>query len=343
MDDRVLAALIGAGGILVGLLVRDVYLQLYLFHRKRQQELLDKQSEEGRANRDSTWQYSAPLFRTVESLVYRFKEIIDQGPATYLLADSPKSVYSDYKRISTLYRLSALLGWIRAYRKERSYLDPIHDTSPSEIEQLIGAVEGALADGQHVEAQRFQELVRLWCVPTNRLPDLETQNRIASELDMLPDEPLAAANKLSVAELHHTQQLALCKKCANLIVTRLKVDIPESIVVAEVKKAIAYLDIKEAYIYRDWQAAIGDLMLQSVTGAARRFDVIGFGEFEARYLAAKATTTGPDKLWFDRLESLLHGLDMQYEGIFDARREQVRKLSKAITDLKVALEKRLSM
>jgi hypothetical protein len=147
MDEKLLAALIGLVGLLIGLFVRDVVLQLHLINLKRQQEEHDKQ----RAYQDAVWNYAAPLLRAVESLMYRLQEIVDQGPAIYFLPESPKSIYSDYKRISTLYRLAAILGWVRAYRKERSYLDPTKDTSSSEIEKLIGDLERALADGQEVE------------------------------------------------------------------------------------------------------------------------------------------------------------------------------------------------
>jgi len=214
---------------------------------------------------------------------------------------------------------------------------------------LINDAEASLADGQHVEALRFQELVKLWSVPADRLPDLLTQGKIAAELDHLPDGVLAEANKATVSELHHTQKLALCRKCAALIAERLKVHIPDSIVEAEVKRAIAYLDIMEAYIYRDWQVAIGDLMIQPAINAARRFDVIGFGEFEERYVAAQSVDVSEvavgalasDRRWFSRLESLIHGLDMSQAGIFDARREQVSNLYKAADALKASLEKSL--
>jgi len=113
MDDKVTGALIGLAGTLFGILCRD----LYLFNRKRKQDLEDRQYQERRANQDVMWHYAAPLFRAVESLVYRLKEIVEERPAVYLLVDYPQTAHSDYKKTSTLYRLAALLGWIRAYRK----------------------------------------------------------------------------------------------------------------------------------------------------------------------------------------------------------------------------------
>ncbi|HEX4143406.1 MAG TPA: hypothetical protein VHY91_07635 [Pirellulales bacterium] len=341
MDEKLLAALVGCAGALVGLFVRDVVIQLYLFNRKRRFEREDRQSEEGRESTGAVWQYAAPLYRSIEALHYRLKEVIDDGPATYLLLGAPKTDYFEYKRISTVYRLAAVLGWIRGYRKERSYLDPTRDSAQSDVERAIAAVESALADGQHVEAQRLQELVKLWSVPADRVSDLAAQRRIAAELDVLHRDFLANADKRSLSELDDAQQITVCKRCAALIAERLKVAIPEHLVSAEVKRAVIYLDIKEAYIYRDWQAAIGDLMLTAISNASRRFDVIGYGDFEARYLAARELPSSTDRLWLDRLESLVLGLDMRVAGIFDARREQVRRLQQAAIALKDILAKRL--
>ena len=82
-------------------------------------------------------------------------------------------------------------------------------------------------------------------------------------------------------------------------------------------------------------------MLHEITNASRRFDVIGYGEFERRYMAAKCTAGNSDKPWFDRLEGLVYGLDMKLGDIFDARREQIKKLSKAIDKLNDTLSNSL--
>ncbi|MGC1586005.1 MAG: hypothetical protein WA791_09905, partial [Rhodomicrobium sp.] len=96
--------------------------------------------------------------------------------------------------------------------------------------------------------------------------------------------------------------------------------------------------IKEAYIYRDWQAAIGDLMITGVTAGPRRFDVIGYGVFETRYLDSQSIEPGVgDRRWFDRLESLFHDLDMSKTGLFDARRQQVENPRQACSELEKQL------
>lgn len=61
MDEKIIAALIGLVGVLLGLFIRDIYLQLHLFNVKRKQELEDLHEQRGRENRDLAWQYAEPL------------------------------------------------------------------------------------------------------------------------------------------------------------------------------------------------------------------------------------------------------------------------------------------
>jgi hypothetical protein len=330
VEEKYITAIIALVGVLVGLLVRDILMQLILLRKKREQNLEDRRKVNMHVQHESFWHYATPLLRSVDALKYRLIEIADEGPATYLLADAPDSDYVNYKKISTLYRIASVLGWVRAYRKERSYLSDELTKSSNEFDKLFSSFESSLADGHHIEDLRFQELVKLWSIPARSMPSVQIQHRIASEVDLFMDQSMIAAGKLSVAALHHTQQISLCKKIASHIAGQLSVSIPDTIVMAELKRAVAFLDIKELYIYRDWQSAIGDLMLKEIDKAPRRFDVIGYGEFEARYMAAKGGQDGTDKIWFDRLEGLIHDLDMRVTGIFDARREQINNMYKDI-------------
>jgi hypothetical protein len=100
--------------------------------------------------------------------------------------------------------------------------------------------------------------------------------------------------------------------------------------------------IKEAYIYRDWQAAIGDLMIRQDKDRTRHFAVHGFGTFEDMILEGRKDKQSNVARWFDRLEGLLHDLDMAREGTFDARREQLRKLYKCCIKLETGLQERIT-
>jgi hypothetical protein len=73
--------------------------------------------------------YSLPLLISSVSLLNRLYEILYQPHRpVYLLGrglstpTSPGGVYRAYKKLSTVYRLAAVLGWVRACRREFSYL-----------------------------------------------------------------------------------------------------------------------------------------------------------------------------------------------------------------------------
>ncbi len=323
MDEKVIAGLIGAAAAMLAALV-GAAVAILIPRWQRAKTLLDKRHDQSQTVRDVVWQYAAPLRREVDSLKWRLEEIIQDRPATYLLPDAPKSVYVEYKRVSTLYRIAAVFGWIRALRKERSYLNPAMDAESQLIEQRINDLEKAFADGQHVELIRLNELIRLWSIPAGNHPDVKTQSALGAELDLCLDNALVNTKKERVSELDDSAQLTLCKSAAALLSQHLKVMIPDRLVEAERLRAIEYFNIREAYIYRDWQAAIGEMMMVPVSGANRRFDVMGFGEFEKRYLAGLVDASHVDRLWMSRLESIILNLDLRHTSIFDARQEQIR-------------------
>ena len=45
--------------------------------------------------------------------------------------------------------------------------------------------------------------------------------------------------------------------------------------------AISQMAIHEAWLYRDWQASIGDMMIREKNIGNRNFEVLGYGDFEA--------------------------------------------------------------
>jgi hypothetical protein len=321
MDERTQAALIGAIAAITTLVVKDVLLPLWT----RKKTLSDRRHDQQQAIRDVVWHYAAPLRREVESLYWRLKEIVEER-SRYLLTRSPKSSYVNYKRVSTIYRIAAVLGWIRALRRERSYLNPSMSTDGREIENRILALEMAFADGQHIEQVRLNELIRLWCIPAANFPSDQARSALGAELDNCLDDALTRSDKLRVADLGANEQLELCKSASALLSARLSVTISESIVENELKRAIAYFNIRESYLYRDWQAAIGDMMIIPLTGANRRFDVLGFAEFEKRYLSAKSNPKHHDFLWMNRLEGLTVDLDLSHSDPFDARQEQIKEV-----------------
>lgn len=342
MEAPIVAALIALGGVLVGMFGRDIIMPTLLARQKRTHDLLDRDDERARARREVVRLYADPLLAAARSLRFRLNEVITPGQSRYLLAESPQIPFFEYKRTSTLYRLAALLGWISAFRRERSHLDPDDAERYTFAANPIAEIERSLADGQHVEEQRVIELLRLWNVHENTISDSKQRIRLSAEIDGARQEFLSEKKSLSPADLNEQDQLLLARKCGQLVSEYSNVEIPAKLIDSRADQASIFLGIKEAYIYRDWQTAIGDLMIVSATGGSRRFDVIGFGEFEDRYLKAHSNRQeaekSTDRRWFDRLEALFHDLDMTKDGMFDARRQQIKNLHQAC----VALEKYLT-
>ncbi|RJF93190.1 hypothetical protein D3876_02180 [Sphingomonas cavernae] len=311
---------------------------IYLASRKRADEVADKKEADKRAHKDLVRLYADPLKDAVTSLKHRLHEIVEKKQSRYLRSDAPNIPFLEYKRISTLYRIAALLGWIRAIRRERSYLDPDQASASSEM-QAIAELEGALADGTHVELQRLEELLGLWRVHSM---DEAVKSVAANLVDGERAEYLAGKGVLGARDLTDADQVELAERCAAIVRQKASVDIPKALVKATAGEAAVIFGIKEAYIYRDWQAAIGDLMLLEDKTAARHFSVLGFGAFENMFLEAATQVDEASGRWFGRLQALVHDLDMAHEGMFDARREQIRKLYQCCAKLESALVERLS-
>lgn len=331
------AALIALAGVLVGLVARDIVMASLLARKKRADEVADRKAAELRAHRDLVRLYSDPLKEAVRSLRFRLHEIIGKKQGQYLLSGALGTPYLTYKKISTLYRIAALLGWIRAIRRERSYLDPEQASASSEM-QAITDLEFALADGDHVEQQRLDELLNLWRVTSI---GSAVVSRVGNLIDQERAQYLAHKGALVARDLSADEQVELAERCAQLVRHHASVDIPPELVTATASQAAIVFGIKEAYIYRDWQAAIGDLMLEDNKAGPRHFSVLGFGAFEDLYMEAqqKKKRVGLAR-WFERLAALIHDLDMEAEGMFDARRAQLRKVYSCCIELEERLDER---
>lgn len=95
------------------------------------------------------------------------------------------------------------------------------------------------------------------------------------------------------------------------------------------EEAVAALTTREAWIYRDWQAAIGDWMLIKDADGVRRFDVRSYRSF----VAAEMEPDADDKEWLTRLQEVTDDLDVQSDPLQDARIEQLRQVYSAVATL----------
>lgn len=334
METPIVTALIAFGGVITGLFGRDIVMALYFARKKREETIAEQARQEARTRLDSVTSYSDPLYEAGRALWFRLDEIIESRNPGYLLAETPSTTFSDYKRLSTAYRLAALLGWIRAFRRDRSYLDPAARGEEAPIAAAILAVETALADGQSVEDQRLSALLKLWSVPADRVSPAD-RVRLATAIEAARHRKMGDKKAWGGGSAIDHE---LVKECAQLVQSATSADLPDATVRGRAEEAMFYLQIREAYIYRDWQAAIGDFMIVEAEKGPRRFDVRGYGSFEDLYLEAHSPgCVAARRRWFDRLDALFYDLDMSKTGVFDARREQIRRLAAGLKQLEAVL------
>lgn len=264
------AALIGAAASLAVVLAKDFFLHLYLAKRQDAKTL------------DAIYKrYSEPLASASVSAMWRFHEIFSRdGRASFLTAGPSKTAFEEYKLRSTYFRLSALLGWIRALRREISILRLEGGGRALEIDGALHDFEQALADGHHVELQRLEGLRTLWQFP--KIDDAPKRRRLAVAVETKIKQILLTEGFASAVDVAPARQFELVRVIAQMIAA----DSPGASVVDEViretlARAIQQIAVREAWLYRDWQAAIGDLMVKEISGASRRFEVLGYGEFES--------------------------------------------------------------
>jgi hypothetical protein len=320
--------LITALGALLGVLLKDLVFKILEERRTR-----DKELEAVYAR------YADPLASATVSLMWRLHEIVNKpGRGRFLkiigvpASTNKYSTYGAYKKLSTLYRLAALLGWTRACRREFSYLKVADSGHLRPVDEAIATIERALADGPAVEIERARKLCELWHLP---IPAEEGKlSSIAVEVEAAIDEFMQAERVSEISVLDDERTLNLVRVAASVLSDGLQVSTPPDKILDEtVSRAAQILDIKEAWIYRDWQAAIGDLMIRSVENADRRFEVIGFSEFESMYHCG----TEEQKKWMVRLGSVFDGIDVSKLDPFDYRRRQISSLLRACARLTLAL------
>jgi len=323
LQPEIQGALIGAVVSLTILFLKDFVLKLWQERKQSEKTALDIYKK-----------YTDPLALASSDLLWRLREIFyDKASGSYLSAQEPLTRYEGYKQRSTLYRLGALLGWVRAYRRELSFLTFDNNRKPLQsLQESIYAFEGALADGTHIELQRLEGLCKVWDI---EIPSDSKQKSLTGlELDYFIKRFLRK-NAVNIAiELSEKQQIELCSECCKLICQNFSIKSLSSDLIVECRvRAIQQIAVREAWLFRDWQAGIGDLMLHNINGGERRFEVVGYKDFEQIFLDGNKE----EKRWFDRLASVLIDLDVSGVDRFDARVQQLRATMVATAKIVLAL------
>ncbi|MDX2106219.1 MAG: hypothetical protein SFY67_07440 [Candidatus Melainabacteria bacterium] len=267
--------------------------------------LWKKQGEENDRDMEKLRLYIEPLVVSAKKLFWRLDEVFSPaGRGLYLRADAADSEYVQYKKASTLYRLSSLLGWKRALRKEMSFVRTEVSQSFDKVEVALKEIEASLADGESVELQRLSNIELIWThliIPADRRAELAVElERLIEKIDKA--EELASSNNIS-----DTSSLfaMLPESVANLFETKLGIKTAAEIIGETRARIVNALCIRETWVYREWQEAIGDILIQE-TNNARRYEVLGYQKF----LELCVNGTSVERFHLSRLERVIEDVDI---------------------------------
>ncbi|MCB9325776.1 MAG: hypothetical protein H6571_18710 [Lewinellaceae bacterium] len=291
-----------------------------------------KRNERKRVEYDTYKRYSKPIMFAAETLAWRLREVL-MFKGAFLLPDAPMNGFFKYKFESTVYRLCVLIGWIRAAKKEHSYIEGFEDAKSSEIRDAINNFQRVLADGSHVEVSIFEELSKSYGLEIKQITP-QTRQEIGVELERIVFKYIPNQIKKNVSNLERGKQLEMVKSIMDFICYKTNQQIlEESKIKEKIEVSIDEIAREFCWIYRDWQNAIGDEMLTQLEDSYRHFDVIGFGEFITKHEKSD---------WLKKVDNLFSNLDVSIDNRFDTRVSQVKRiyitLVKLIDELNKAIE-----
>lgn len=323
------AAFIGAVSAIATTVLKE-----HVFQRRTENR--SKVNEQKRVFRN----YAAPLAVTSEKLIWRFSEIFVEGRHHFLKRVTLPLVYNEYKRTSTLYRIGCLLGWIRAINLELSALprgasDVTGALGPVSV--AIAQVQSALADGPHVELHRLEQICSVWRITSDADAAGSEENKklLATKLEIklysLAGDKLKHDSEY-LKRLPEEEKIQICRGVSDFLCSELKrAPIAEEIIRESLNTAVAALSYREALIYRDWQDAIGDAMLEKDHDSLRRFKVIGYEKFDQ--------ILQTPSLWMEVFRDSIADIDFDSMDPNDFRAKQLKDLSSGVAGIMLALSK----
>lgn len=315
------AAAIGAGSALLVSFLKD-----YLFERLKERRA--RQQSEA----DIYRQYLAPLCEACEKIVWRSKEIFIDKRHAFLKTSTLPLDFNAYKRTSTLYRIATLIGWIRGMTLELRALPRGKTNFASPISKQIAAFQKALADGPHVELHRLTRLSALWGIDLSQL-DQAQQAALAMRFEVeahAATDGQLKSNPDHLRALSAEEKLEICLPLSAYLAKEVGTLAPDGDVIREtIECAVGGLSYREALLYRDWQDALGDAMIERDPDSVRRFRIIGYEKF-TQLLATEAP-------WFKVLSKSIDDIDFDEIDPSDFRSQQLRDLSAAVASILIGV------
>jgi len=315
------SALVGAISALLTPIVKDFFIQ-------RANERRAKSISQHEIFRN----YAAPLAAASEKLLWRFAEIFIEKRHHFLKSATFPLVYNEYKRRSTLYRIACLLGWIRAIHLELSALPRGASGFLTPVSGAIARVQSALADGPHVEIHRLERMCEIWNLSLKELSE-DRKRKLATEFEVklygLGGDALRH-DTTSLEGLAQERKFEICRALSHYLCQEVRrANISDEIINETLSRAVAGLSYREALIYRDWQDAIGDTMLEPDPDSVRRFKLIGYERFEG--------VLSGNSLWMEVFRDSIIDIDFDFIDPSDFRAKQLQDLAAGVSEIILSL------
>ncbi len=274
--------------------------------------------------RETYRKYADPLTASALALFWRLREILHIEGSYQVSLGAGESRFERYKTESTRYRIAALLGWMSALESELVLCDAQPDPSVGSMRIALARVRDALAEGGHIDVLRFSLLCALW----DRQHDEESLTSAGRKVDLALKRRMVSLKSEAVTALSEGDQQAIVREIRSIVHDLTQPMVGTSIA-PSMEEVIRVLSIKEAWLFRDWQRAIGEMMLVDTPDGARRFDVRGF----RAYTTLASEPGSPDQQWIQRLRELTDDFDSSRDPQFDARIGQLKQVLTAIAQL----------
>lgn len=295
--------------VVLGFIFKDYFIPRWIEKRKRRLE-----------SQYLFVQYKSQLIISAFTFLKRLHEIYVTR-SHYLWKETPMSNFYQYKYKSSVYRLCSLLGALRAYRLIESSLI-LRDT---EISSYMGAVESCLADGQMIEMYVAKSICKIANVDIEKIKPNAIE-KLSIEVDNLVQKFQMEYDQEYIADLDSKSQDRFILELADLMK---RLEIPNSNLENKKTELIKEVSIKLALIYRDWQQAIGEMMLKPSANGIQ--NVISFRNFENKW--DKFKSNQKSDIWLERVEKIFENLDLRVDQNSDSRIDQLKRVYNSVYKL----------
>lgn len=95
------------------------------------------------------------------------------------------------------------------------------------------------------------------------------------------------------------------------------------------ERAVGGMSYREALLYRDWQDALGDAMIERDPDSIRRFRIVGYEKFMA--------LLETESSWFKVLAKSIDDIDFDEIDPSDFRSQQLRDISAAVAAILIGI------